>query len=61
VVYSAEAADRFYLVVDESALNDKLTPGTEYILNSLIGVHEFATAAERTAYVASRGWTSSDS
>ena len=60
VVYSAEQAGRCFLIVDESEFNDRITPGTEQIIYSLIGVHEFDSAAERTDYLRKRGWGEQD-
>jgi len=54
--YVAEQAGKFYLLLDESIMLDRVIPETEPIIDSLIGVYEFDDPGERDAFATSKGW-----
>jgi len=54
--YVAEQAGKYYLLLDESVMVERVIPDTEPIINSLIGVYEFDDPVERDAFAMSKGW-----
>lgn len=58
-VFTAERDHRFYVMQDEGTLADFLSH-EDLVGVELTKVLEFETAAERSAYIRKRGWSSPD-
>jgi len=56
-VYTAQRADKFYVIQDESTMADLLSEEDQAGLQFLT-VLEFSTPSERAAYIGKRGWDS---